>query len=85
MDKNPRQKRQIKPKIKVVVIGDWHFRPFKDASFAERAIAKVAEMKPDLILMTGDFLFDDLPAFEKICALWEAWQNSAYLHSAWQS
>ncbi len=57
---------KLNQELRVVVIGDWHFRPFKGASFAERAIAKVAEMKPDLILMTGDFLFfDDLPAFEK--------------------
>lgn len=57
---------KLNAELKVAVIGDWHFRPFKGANFAERAIAKVAELKPDLILMTGDFLFfDDLPAFEK--------------------
>jgi predicted MPP superfamily phosphohydrolase len=57
---------KLNEEIKVAVIGDWHFRPFKGENFAKRAIAKVAELKPDLILMTGDFLFfDDLTAFEK--------------------
>lgn len=57
---------KLNEEIKVAVIGDWHFRPFKGENFTKRAIAKVAELKPDLILMTGDFLFfDDLPAFEK--------------------
>ena len=57
---------KLNEEIKVVVIGDWHFRPFKGEKFANRAIAKVAALQPDLILMTGDFLFfDDLPAFEK--------------------
>ncbi|MBI5023220.1 MAG: metallophosphoesterase [Candidatus Magasanikbacteria bacterium] len=56
---------KLNEEVKVAVIGDWHFRPFKGENFAKRAIAKVAELKPDLILMTGDFLFfDDLPDFE---------------------
>ncbi|KKS13518.1 MAG: hypothetical protein UU69_C0003G0015 [Candidatus Magasanikbacteria bacterium GW2011_GWA2_41_55] len=56
---------KLNKEIKVVILGDWHFRPFKGENFANRAIAKIAELKPDFILMTGDFLFfDDLPAFE---------------------
>lgn len=55
---------KIKQPLRVVVVGDWHIRPGKGAWFIKREVQKIAKLKPDLIIMTGDFLFfDDFDKF----------------------
>ena len=54
---------KIKEPVRVVVVGDWHIRPGKGADFIKWQVQKIADLKPDLIVMTGDFLFFD--DFEK--------------------
>lgn len=54
---------KTKQPLHVVVVGDWHIRPGKGANFIKREVQKIADLKPDLIIMTGDFLFFD--DFEK--------------------
>lgn len=45
--------------LRIALVSDWHFRPFKGKNFVKRVAEKIQEQKPDLILMTGDFLFHD--------------------------
>ncbi|MBI5230283.1 MAG: metallophosphoesterase [Candidatus Magasanikbacteria bacterium] len=55
---------KTKEPLRVAVMGDWHIRPGKGATFIKREVQKIAGLKPDLIVMTGDFLFfDDFDEF----------------------
>lgn len=42
--------------IKVVVMGDFHLGPYNDEYLIENVVRKVERMKPDLILLTGDYI-----------------------------
>jgi hypothetical protein len=42
--------------MKVVQISDFHFAEYTEAFFLERVVRKVNELKPDLVLLTGDFV-----------------------------
>lgn len=46
--------------IRVAVVGDFHVGPHKQHRFIERVAAKVNALKPDIVLLVGDFLFDHL-------------------------
>lgn len=50
---------KINQEIKIVLLSDLHLRPGKRANFVERLEKKIAGLKPDLILLGGDFLFHD--------------------------
>ena len=57
---------KLEQPLRVAVVGDWHIRPGKGADFIKKSIQKIADLKPDLILMTGDFLFfDEIEKFDK--------------------
>lgn len=57
---------KTKQPLRVMVVGDWHIRPGKGKNFINREVNKIANLKPDLIIMTGDFLFFD--DFEKFAS-----------------
>lgn len=44
--------------LRIAVVGDFHVGPHKQARFVERAVATVNALRPDLVLLVGDFLFD---------------------------
>jgi len=45
----------IKP-LKMVVLGDIHFDPLCDEVYMERVAKRVADLKADLVVYTGDFM-----------------------------
>ena len=46
------------PGLRIAVIGDFHVGPYKRAAFVERAIERVNRLRPDLVCLVGDFLYD---------------------------
>lgn len=44
--------------LRIAVIGDFHVGPFKGRRWIDRIVRKTNALKPDLILLVGDFLFD---------------------------
>lgn len=44
--------------LRIALVGDFHVGPFKGARFVRRVVRKVNALKPDLVLLVGDFLFD---------------------------
>lgn len=44
--------------ISVAFFGDLHVGPYKQTKFVERVVRRTNELKPDLILLGGDFVFD---------------------------
>lgn len=44
--------------LRAVLISDIHVGPFKKIDFVEKVVLKINELKPDIIFMTGDFVFD---------------------------
>lgn len=45
--------------LRVAVAADLHVGPFKQADWVEKVVQKLCSLKPDLILLPGDFLFDE--------------------------
>jgi predicted MPP superfamily phosphohydrolase len=45
--------------LRIAVIGDFHVGPHKQASFVTRAVRRTNALRPDLVLLVGDFLFDE--------------------------
>lgn len=50
---------KLQQEIQVALISDTHLRPLKAGWFLERTAQKLQKEKPDLIFLTGDFLFHD--------------------------
>ncbi len=50
---------KINQEIKIVLLSDTHLRPGKSAWLIKRLEKKITALKPDLILLAGDFLFND--------------------------
>lgn len=46
------------PGLRIAVVGDFHVGPHKRRAFVERAVAKINALRPDIVLLVGDFLFD---------------------------
>jgi uncharacterized protein len=42
--------------LKIVQISDFHFHEYTEAAFVAAVVRKVNDVKPDLVLMTGDFV-----------------------------
>lgn len=55
--------------IKVVVIGDFHLGPYNDEYLVENVVRKVEKIKPDMIIMTGDYVTSDSEAVIGFAAL----------------
>lgn len=45
--------------LRIAVIGDFHVGPHKKDRFVRKAAARANRLKPDLVLLVGDFLFDE--------------------------
>lgn len=45
--------------LRVAVIGDFHVGPHKKDRFVRKAVQRTNRLKPDLVLLVGDFLFDE--------------------------
>ncbi|OGJ55037.1 hypothetical protein A3D11_02290 [Candidatus Peribacteria bacterium RIFCSPHIGHO2_02_FULL_49_16] len=43
--------------LRIVVLSDFHVGPYKDAAFVRRVVQRVNMLYPDLILLTGDFIY----------------------------
>ena len=54
--------------LKVVHLTDFHYKPDKDASLMDGVIEKVNALKPDLILLTGDYIDGDYPDVDPLIA-----------------
>ncbi len=49
----------IDESLKIAVIADTHVGPYKNAAFLERAVRTINAQLPDLVIMPGDFLYDE--------------------------
>jgi predicted MPP superfamily phosphohydrolase len=47
-----------KGRLKIVFLSDLHIGPYKGRAWIERVVLKANALKPDLILLGGDFLYD---------------------------
>lgn len=45
--------------IRAAVAADFHFGPYKKTGYAEKMAAKINALKPDIVFLLGDFLYDD--------------------------
>jgi predicted MPP superfamily phosphohydrolase len=49
----------ISAPLKIAVLSDIHVGPYKDATFVQRLVDETNAQLPDIILIAGDFLFDE--------------------------
>jgi uncharacterized protein len=51
---------QIKelPDLRIAVVGDFHVGPYKGWAYLRRVVEEVNALKPDIILLPGDFIFN---------------------------
>lgn len=59
-------------KIRIVQVSDVHFSQLHGIGFADRLTALIRDQRPDLLVMTGDFLDRGLVDEEGIAAKWRA-------------
>lgn len=52
--------------LKVAVVSDLHLGPYKGEEWARRVTAAVNAQQPDLILLAGDFIFNDASQANKL-------------------
>lgn len=52
--------------LRVIHLTDFHYKPDKDESLMEGIIKKVNALKPDLILLTGDYIDGDNPEVDPL-------------------
>jgi predicted MPP superfamily phosphohydrolase len=45
--------------LRIAVIGDFHVGPHKRDHFVRKAVQRTNRLKPDLVLLVGDFLYDE--------------------------
>ncbi len=45
--------------LKIALLSDIHVGPYKDAAFVQRVVDEANSQLPDLVLIAGDFLFDE--------------------------
>lgn len=46
------------PDLKIAVVGDFHVGPYKGRSYLRKVVEHVNALRPDLILLPGDFIFN---------------------------
>ncbi len=49
----------LKQPLRIIVLSDFHVGPYKGARFMERVVERANALFPDVILLAGDFLYDD--------------------------
>lgn len=45
-------------KLKIALLSDFHLGPYKKKAWVSKVVKKLAELKPDLVLVAGDFIFE---------------------------
>lgn len=55
--------------MKVVIVGDIHAGPYKKTGWVEKVVELVNEQSPDLVLLTGDFVYDKASQVEYLTPL----------------
>jgi uncharacterized protein len=45
--------------VRIAVAADFHVGPFKGSQWVSHVVHKINSLKPDLVLLPGDFLFDE--------------------------
>jgi predicted MPP superfamily phosphohydrolase len=53
--------KQLKPALegfKIVQMSDIHLHPYTQLEFVQKAIAKANELRPDLVVLTGDYVLE---------------------------
>ncbi len=45
--------------LNVALISDFHLGPYKQRGFVERAVKKLIVLKPDIVVMAGDFVLEE--------------------------
>jgi uncharacterized protein len=50
-------------KLRIASLTDFHFDPLHEVDFVAAVVAKTNELKPDLILLTGDYITDSVKRF----------------------
>jgi predicted MPP superfamily phosphohydrolase len=57
------------PPLRVVFASDWHAGPTTHPAFHERVATAIADAKPDLLLLGGDFVFLDAKYIDRLVPL----------------
>lgn len=56
----------LRQPLKVALLADFHVGPYKGAGFVRRTVRETNALLPDVVLIAGDFLFDDRSEFEDL-------------------
>ncbi|MBU0648886.1 metallophosphoesterase [Patescibacteria group bacterium] len=59
--------------IKVVVLGDFHLGPYNDEYLIKNVVSRVNKVKPDLILLVGDYISYDTDAVAGFAPFFDLW------------
>lgn len=54
------------PALKIAIIGDPHVGPYKGKMYLRRVVKKVNALKPDVIVLPGDFIYDSTADISKL-------------------
>jgi predicted MPP superfamily phosphohydrolase len=57
------------PKLRMVLVTDFHVGPYKGHAFLERIVQRVNALKPDVILLGGDFVDNKRSRIEELAPL----------------
>lgn len=49
--------------LRIALVGDFHLGPYKREAFVAQAVQHINALSPDLVLLVGDFLFDERTDF----------------------
>lgn len=55
--------------LRMALISDLHVGPYKKAAFVEKIVAKTMALKPDIVVVAGDFVFNDKKQVEYLSPL----------------
>lgn len=55
--------------LRIAVIGDYHVGPYKRDAFVAKSVAVVNKLKPDLVFLVGDFLYNAYADVEHLAPL----------------
>lgn len=55
---NIQLKKNPSASLRVALISDLHLGPYKQEGWVKKVVAKTLEVKPDLVLLAGDFVYD---------------------------
>lgn len=48
------------PSMRIAIVGDMHVGPFKNEAFLQRVVRRLNSLRPDLTVLTGDFVYDHM-------------------------